>query len=127
MMPTPDTQTSVRRFPGTILVIGSNTPELLRAARALEPLAEPTVVSPADASRALAPLDADVIVADERGDGQGHRLLAESGATQPSAVRILLGRGATGRALLDAIDATLIPKPVDPRALHAAATLALQC
>jgi DNA-binding NtrC family response regulator len=128
MMPSPHTHLPARRFPGTILLIGNGTPELLRAMRALEPLAETTLVSPADASNALARLDADVIVADECGsDGLGHRLLAESGALHPSAVRILLGRGDTGRALLEAIDATLIPKPVDPRALHAAVTLGLQC
>ena len=65
--------------PGSILVVGAATEELLSAVRALESLTETTLAPPAEALGALARTDADVFIVEDR----DRALLAEAAAPRP--------------------------------------------
>src|SRR5256712_5106658 len=106
---------------GSILIVGAATEEILPVVRALESLAETTLVPPAEALAALSRLDADVLVVEER----DRELLAEAAVLRPASVRILL-RSADGAA--DGLDAetVVLPRPLDVPALQAVCAVALR-
>ena len=119
---------------GSILVVGSPTDELFPAVQALGALAETTLVPPAEALAALARLDADVLIVEDR----DRQLLAEAVKLKPGLVRILLRSTnvatdvATGVATdgaaegLDA-DIVVLARPLDLPALQAVCAVALRC
>ena len=121
--------TTRRRPGGSILLVGDATADLATAARALESLADTTVVSHAEAPAALSRLDVDVIIIDSGAAGARttHDFLAELAAIQPAAVPILLGTfdGTDGPS--ESAGLVILPRPADPGALQGLCTLALQC
>src|SRR5437899_12956237 len=92
---------------GSILIVGAATEEILPVVRALESLAETTLVPPAEALAALSRLDADVLVVEER----DRELPAEPAALRPPTGRTLL-RSADGAADRPDAETAVLPPPL---------------
>jgi DNA-binding NtrC family response regulator len=115
---------------GSILVVGDVTTRLTRVARALEGLADTTVVSHAEALGVLSQRDVDVIVVDvQAGAGMVQDFVTEVATVQPVAVPILLGGPAAtvGPPIGGDDPVVVLPQPVELGALQGLCTLALRC
>jgi DNA-binding NtrC family response regulator len=122
----PDGESCERRRRRAVVLLCSHPidAEMRDALDALGELADTTVASEDDATRMLADVDPDVIIADELvGTTDGRRLLARATRIRPDAVGILLASSASTR-----VDGLIVlPKPLDRRTVGAVCALALDC